>query len=90
VEHVTWPSPPVFKPISLYVLTTDLISFASIMASVTQVVPSPSEIGKWYSQVSSRFVDLISDYAGKEIFLIEGDSLLLECFSDPRIDFDGA
>jgi hypothetical protein len=49
----------------------------------------PSNIGDWYSQVSSRFVDLVSDYAGKETFLVEGDSLLLECFSDPRIDFDG-
>lgn len=35
------------------------------------------------------FIDLVGDYAGKELFVIEGDSLLRECFEDERIDFDG-
>lgn len=30
----------------------------------------------------------MGDYAGKELFLLEGDSLLLQCFGDPRLDFD--
>lgn len=34
------------------------------------------------------FIDLVGDYAGKELFLVEGDSLLRECFEDERIDFD--
>lgn len=42
-----------------------------------------------YGQKSARRVDLVGDYAGKELFLLEGDSLLLKCFSDPRLDFDG-
>ena len=29
----------------------------------------------------------MGDYAGQELFLLEGDSLLLHCFSDPRLDF---
>jgi hypothetical protein len=29
------------------------------------------------------------DYAGNELFLIEGDSLLLQCFTDSKLDFDG-
>ena len=29
----------------------------------------------------------MGDYAGSELFLIEGDSLLLHAFSDPTIDF---
>ena len=41
-----------------------------------------------YSQLSSRRVDLIGDYAGNELFLIEGDSLLLQCFSEPQLDYD--
>jgi hypothetical protein len=41
-----------------------------------------------YHGLSSRRVDLIGDYAGGELFLIEGDSLLLEAFSDPDLDFD--
>ncbi|KAI9801455.1 MAG: hypothetical protein M1833_002687 [Piccolia ochrophora] len=44
---------------------------------------------KWYRTLRPRvLIDLVSDYAGKELFLVEGDSLLLECFSDTRIDFD--
>jgi hypothetical protein len=31
----------------------------------------------------------ISDYAGNELFLIEGDSLLLQCFVDEKLDFNG-
>ncbi|KAF2455466.1 hypothetical protein BDY21DRAFT_365243 [Lineolata rhizophorae] len=42
---------------------------------------------QWYRWLSSRRVDLVGDYAGNERFLIEGDSLLLHCFSDPEIDF---
>ena len=41
-----------------------------------------------YTQLSSRRVDLIGDYAGNELFLIEGDSLLLQCFSDSKLDFE--
>ena len=43
----------------------------------------------WYEKVRTRVVDLVGDYAGKELFLVEGDSLLLECFRDRRIDFQG-
>jgi len=49
----------------------------------------PEVVFKWYHSLFSRRVDLICDYAGNELFLIELDSLLLLCFSDPRIDFCG-
>lgn len=35
------------------------------------------------------WIDLVGDYAGRELFLVEGDSLLRECFEDERIDFEG-
>lgn len=41
-----------------------------------------------YKQLSSRRVDLVGDYAGNELFLVEGDSLLLHCFSDSKLDFE--
>lgn len=41
-----------------------------------------------YRRLQSRRVDLVGDYAGNELFLLDGDSLLLRCFSDPRLDFD--
>lgn len=34
-------------------------------------------------------LDLVGDYAGNELFLLEGDSLLLQCFGDPKIEFEG-
>lgn len=44
---------------------------------------------QWYDRKRPLFIDLVGDYAGKEIFLIEGDSLLRYCFEDERIDFAG-
>lgn len=41
-----------------------------------------------YASLSSRRVDLVGDYAGSELFIVEGDSLLLRSFSDPKIDFE--
>ena len=41
-----------------------------------------------YGRLSVRRVDLVGDYAGQELFLVEGDSLLLRCFSDVDLDFD--
>ena len=41
----------------------------------------------WYKSISSRRVDLIGDYAGSDIFLVEFDSLLLQCFSNPKLNF---
>jgi hypothetical protein len=46
------------------------------------------EIIQWYSKLYSRRVDLVGDFAGSERFLVHGESLLLQCFSDPHIDFD--
>ncbi|RYP45013.1 hypothetical protein DL768_008578 [Monosporascus sp. mg162] len=43
----------------------------------------------WYHTLPSRRINLCDDYAGNELFLIEFDSLLLHCFSEPNIDFDG-
>ena len=41
-----------------------------------------------YGRLSVRRVDLVGDYAGQELFLVEGDSLLLRCFSNANLDFD--
>ncbi|KAK5171107.1 uncharacterized protein LTR77_004251 [Saxophila tyrrhenica] len=47
-----------------------------------------SEVLSSYRRLLSRRVDLVGDYAGNELFLIDGDSLLLRCFSDEYLDFD--
>ena len=48
-----------------------------------------SEILEWYQGLQNRILDLVGDYAGNERFLLEGDSLLLHCFGDAKIDFEG-
>lgn len=42
---------------------------------------------EWYSKIYSRRLDIVGDYAGAELFLIEGDSLLVHCLDD-LVDFD--
>ncbi|KAL8938825.1 MAG: hypothetical protein Q9216_003685 [Gyalolechia sp. 2 TL-2023] len=43
----------------------------------------------WYGKLSTRRVDLVGDYAGQELFIVEGDGLLLRCFDDLDLDFSG-
>lgn len=44
-------------------------------------------VSNWYKSIFSRRIDLVGDYAGNEIFLVEFDSLLLQCFSNPKLNF---
>ncbi|OQD81278.1 hypothetical protein PENANT_c028G06050 [Penicillium antarcticum] len=44
-------------------------------------------LSRWYNTLPSRIVDLVGDFAGDELFVIEGDSLLLHCFSNDKLDF---
>ena len=53
------------------------------------LVSSAVHLEAWYSALYSRYVDLVGDYAGRERFFIEGDSLLLQVFSTPQLDFEG-
>ena len=34
-------------------------------------------------------LDLVGDYAGKELFVVDGDSLLRTAWSTGSVDFDG-
>ncbi|KUJ17972.1 P-loop containing nucleoside triphosphate hydrolase protein [Mollisia scopiformis] len=54
-----------------------------------ELVRATASILAWYDSTRPMYIDLVGDYAGKELFLVEGDSLLRECFDDERIDFDG-
>jgi hypothetical protein len=50
---------------------------------------SSEEISDWYALLDARVLDLVGDYAGRELFLLEGDSLVLQCLDDRRLDFHG-
>ncbi|KAL8947762.1 MAG: hypothetical protein Q9222_005994, partial [Ikaeria aurantiellina] len=41
----------------------------------------------WYGKLPTRRVDLVGDYAGQELFIVEGDGLLLRCFENTELDF---
>lgn len=41
-----------------------------------------------YERLPARQVDLVGDFAGNELFLIEGDSLLLQCIGNSDVNFD--
>ena len=56
---------------------------------MTQQEDAESELFEWYSNLPARRVDLVGDYAGQELFIFEGDGLLLRIFSDPQLDFCG-
>jgi hypothetical protein len=56
--------------------------------------PAPLEssaplLERWHDLVHTYTISLIGDYAGNELFLVEGDSLLLHCFQNKTIDFQG-
>ena len=43
----------------------------------------------WYGSLDTRVLDLVSDYAGRELFGLESDSFVLEFLDDPALDFEG-
>jgi hypothetical protein len=45
-----------------------------------------NELNKWYGEISPRYVDLVSDFAGQEFFLLDGEALVQSVFNDPMLD----
>ncbi|PHH67418.1 hypothetical protein CDD81_28 [Ophiocordyceps australis] len=44
-------------------------------------------LSRWFRTISPTRVDIVGDYAGKELFAIHGDSLLLYSLMESRVDF---
>ena len=40
----------------------------------------------WYDAIFPRYVDLVSDFAGQEFFLLDGEALVQYIFNDPMLD----
>jgi len=47
------------------------------------------KLERWFRTLDSTRIDIVGDFAGKELFILEGDSLLRVAFSDERIDMNG-
>lgn len=43
----------------------------------------------WYGALLLRYVDLVSDFAGQEFFLLDGEALMQFIFKDCMLDLGG-
>jgi len=48
------------------------------------------DFNSWYSTISPRYVDLVSDFAGQEFFLLDGEALVQQIFNDPMLNLAGS
>ncbi|KAF3097586.1 hypothetical protein TWF569_011327 [Orbilia oligospora] len=46
------------------------------------------QVSDWYASLRPLLLDLVGDYAGQELFFIEGDSLCRHIFSDKRVSIN--
>lgn len=46
-------------------------------------------LAAWYATIVPRRVDIVGDFGGKQLFLIDGDSLLLYNITTSGVDYDG-
>ncbi|KAF5708097.1 dead deah box helicase [Fusarium mundagurra] len=57
------------------------------MAS-TDKKPSEEALLDWYKDLQPLTVDIVGDFAGRELFLIHGEALIQYCLIEARVDFD--
>lgn len=46
-----------------------------------------TQLDEWYDSLDPLKVDLVGDFAGKELFAIHGEALMLHCISQAQVDF---
>lgn len=56
------------------------------MASSTEDQVGPLGPDTWYKSLHPLQVDLVGDFAGKELFAIHGDALMLYCITKAKVD----
>ncbi|KAM0333306.1 hypothetical protein ACHAQA_001967 [Verticillium albo-atrum] len=48
----------------------------------------PETLRLWYTNLLPRTVDIVGDFAGKELFVIHGEGLLRHCITEAKVDFE--
>lgn len=43
----------------------------------------------WYADQRPLTIDIVGDFAGNELFLIHGESLIRHCLAQSKVDFNG-
>ncbi|KAK6337775.1 hypothetical protein TWF696_001255 [Orbilia brochopaga] len=56
--------------------------------TVNGAYPALDQLSGWYGSLRPLLLDLVGDYAGQELFFIEGDSLVLHILQDARIQVE--
>lgn len=44
---------------------------------------------KWFSNLRPLTLDIVGDFAGRELFVVHGESLLRYCLEDSQVDLEG-
>ncbi|KAI0873640.1 hypothetical protein GGS24DRAFT_517356 [Hypoxylon argillaceum] len=47
-----------------------------------------AKLAEWYGALLPRRVDIVGDFGGKQLFLIDGDSLLIHSVATSAVDYD--
>lgn len=47
------------------------------------------KLAAWYATAHPRRIDIVGDFGGKQLFFIDGDSLLLHTITTSGVDYDG-
>jgi ATP-dependent RNA helicase DDX60 len=50
---------------------------------------SVAALHAWNASLSPQKVEILGDFAGKELFAIHGESLIAHCVAEARVDFAG-
>ncbi|KAF5966917.1 dead deah box helicase [Fusarium coicis] len=56
--------------------------------ALTDKKPSEEALLDWYKDLQPLTVDIVGDFAGRELFLIHGEALMQYCLIEGRVDFD--
>lgn len=47
------------------------------------------QLRQWYAELRPLTVDVVGDYAGRELFVVHGESLMRYCLLESKVDFNG-
>lgn len=51
--------------------------------------PNRSQLLQWHKSIKPLKVDIVGDFAGKELFAINGEAMLAHCVREAKVDFNG-
>ncbi|KAF4466491.1 dead deah box helicase [Fusarium albosuccineum] len=51
--------------------------------------PPEEALLDWYTDQQPLTVDIVGDFAGRELFVIQGEALMRYCLVEAKVDFDG-